>query len=435
MFKFLKEKISKAVKSIAEKLEKKEEVVTEEKKEEQKMEAAVQEAIEQPVFVEPVIVEQPKPEPIHELPKEEPVAERKEVEVQIEEKVEVKEEVHPEIPVVERIERRFEEEKIKVVEAPKVEEKISEEPKKEEKKGFFQRIVEKVVRPVVKKVTVKKLSESDVMPILSEMTEGMIEADVAYDVAEKIKSDLAKSLVDQEIKRGTENEVIVSALRNSLMEILHIPGIDLAMLAKQKNEQKSGPVVILFLGFNGSGKTTSLAKVGDWLKEKGFSVVFAAADTFRAAAEEQLEEHATKIGVKVIKHRYGADPAAVIFDAIEHAKANRIDFVLADTAGRAHTNKNLMDQMQKIIKVNKPDLKILVIDSLTGNDAVLQARMFNEVGVDGLIFTKVDVNEKGGAILSVTHELKKPILFLGLGQTYKDFKRFDANEFVNLLLS
>jgi fused signal recognition particle receptor len=219
------------------------------------------------------------------------------------------------------------------------------------------------------------------------------------------------------------------------MEILHIPGIDLTMLAKQKSEQKSGPVVIVFLGFNGSGKTTSLAKVGDWLKEKGFSVVFAAADTFRAAAEEQLEEHAAKIGVKVIKHRYGADPAAVIFDAIEHAKANGIDFVLADTAGRAHTNKNLMDQMQKIIKVNKPDLKILVIDSLTGNDAVLQARMFNEVGVDGLIFTKVDVNEKGGAILSVTHELKKPILFLALGQTYKDFKRFDANEFVNLLLS
>jgi len=406
MFKFLKEKISKAVKSIAEKLEKKEEVVTDEKKEEQKMEVAVQEAIEQPVFVEPVIVEQP------EVVKE-PVVERKE-------------EVLPEIPVVEEV---------KEVREKIVEEKISEEPKKEEKKGFFKRIVEKVVRPVVKKVTVKKLSESDVMPILNEMTEGMVEADVAYDVAEKIKSDLAKNLIDQEIKRGTENEVIVSALRNSLMEILHIPGIDLALLAKQKSEQKSGPVVILFLGFNGSGKTTSLAKVGEWLKEKGYSIVFAAADTFRAAAEEQLEEHATKIGVKVIKHRYGADPAAVIFDAIEHAKANGIDFVLADTAGRAHTNKNLMDQMQKIIKVNKPDLKILVIDSLTGNDAVLQARMFNEVGVDGLIFTKVDVNEKGGAILSVTHELKKPILFLGLGQTYKDFKRFDANEFVNLLLS
>jgi fused signal recognition particle receptor len=148
-----------------------------------------------------------------------------------------------------------------------------------------------------------------------------------------------------------------------------------------------------------------------------------------------LEEHANRIGVKIIKHQYGADPAAVIFDAVEHAKANGIDFVLADTAGRAHTNRNLMDQLQKIVKVNKPDLKILVIDSLTGNDALIQAKMFNEIGVDGVIFTKVDVNEKGGAILSVTYELKKPILFLGLGQEYKDFEKFDKEKFVNLLLS
>jgi len=409
MFKFLKEKISKAIKSISEKLEKKEEEVkevTEEKIEEQKMETAVQEAIEQPVI---------------EHVEEEIVEEREEVKPQIPIVKKVEEEI--EKPVVERIEEKFEKEK--VVAVPKVEEKV-------EKKGFFRKIVEKVVKPVVKKVTVKKLSEQDVMPILDEMADGMIEADVAYDVAEKIKGDLAKSLIDQEIKRGTEKEVIISALQNSLLEILHVPGIDLIQMAKQKTDE---PVVILFLGFNGGGKTTSLAKVGNWLKEKGYSVIFAAADTFRAAAEEQLEEHAKRIGVKVIKHKYGADPAAVIFDATEHAKANGINFVLADSAGRAHTNKNLMDQMEKIVRVNKPDLKLLVIDSLTGNDAVMQARMFNEVGVDGLIFTKVDVNEKGGAILSVTHELKKPILFLGLGQTYADFKRFDAREFVALLLS
>jgi fused signal recognition particle receptor len=163
--------------------------------------------------------------------------------------------------------------------------------------------------------------------------------------------------------------------------------------------------------------------------------VFAAADTFRAASLEQLEEHAKKIGVRVIKHKYGADPAAVAFDAIAYAKANSIDFVLIDSAGRAHTNRNLMDQMKKIVKVNNPDAKILVIDSLTGNDAVLQARMFNEIGVDGVIFTKVDVNEKGGAILSVTHELKKPIMFLGLGQEYKDFERFEKEKFVNNLLT
>ena len=190
----------------------------------------------------------------------------------------------------------------------------------------------------------------------------------------------------------------------------------------------------MFIGFNGSGKTTSLAKLGKWLIDEGHSCVFAASDTFRAASLEQLEEHANKIGVKVVKHKYNADPAAVAFDAIAHAKANGIDFVLIDTAGRAHTNRNLMEEMQKIIKVNKPDFNILVIDSMTGNDAVLQARMFNEVEIDAVIFTKVDVNEKGGAILSVTHELKKPILFLGLGQEYSDFIKFDAKDFVDKLM-
>jgi fused signal recognition particle receptor len=192
--------------------------------------------------------------------------------------------------------------------------------------------------------------------------------------------------------------------------------------------------VLVFLGFNGSGKTTSMAKVAKWLMNRGYTCVFAAADTFRAAAEEQLEVHGERLGVKVIKHKHGADPAAVIYDAIEHAKSRNVDFVLADTAGRAHTNQNLMDQLKKIMKVNKPDLKILVMDSLVGNDAVLQAKMFGEVGVDGIIFTKVDVNEKGGAILSATHELKKPILFLGLGQEYKDFEKFDKEKFVSVLL-
>ncbi|MFH8108750.1 MAG: signal recognition particle-docking protein FtsY, partial [Candidatus Aenigmatarchaeota archaeon] len=195
------------------------------------------------------------------------------------------------------------------------------------------------------------------------------------------------------------------------------------------------PFVILFLGFNGSGKTSSLAKLGKWLVDGGYTCVFAASDTFRAASIEQLEEHAKKLGIRVIKHKYGADPAAVAFDAIAHAKANGIDFVLIDTAGRAHTNKNLMEQMNKIVKVAKPDLKVLVVDSLTGNDAVIQARLFNEVGIDAVIFTKVDVNEKGGAILSVTHELKKPILFLSHGQEYQEIEKYDANKFVNVLFS
>jgi fused signal recognition particle receptor len=390
MFGFLKDKLKKAVKSISERIEKKEEVkekpVEEKKIEEQKL-----------VLEKPIEIEKP------EVPAEEKAEEKIErIEPKVKPEVKIEPEIKPEI----KIEKEIEEER--------------------PKKGFFKKVFEKVVKKVVE----KKLSKEDVSPILDELENGLIESDVAYEVAEKIKADLKNNLVDKEIRRGTENKIVMDSIRNSLMEILNVPSIDLVDAAKQKK-----PYLIIFFGFNGSGKTTSLAKVGKWLMENGHSVVFAAADTFRAGSEEQLEEHARRIGVKVIKHQYGADPAAVIYDAVEHAKANRIDFVLADTAGRAHTNKNLMDQMMKIVRVNKPDLKLLVIDSLTGNDAVIQARMYNEIGVDGLIFTKIDVNEKGGAILSVTHELKKPILFLGLGQEYKDFEKFDKEKFVNLLLS
>lgn len=294
---------------------------------------------------------------------------------------------------------------------------------KEKPKPFIRKVVEKVVRKVVE----RKLTEKEVEPILDELAIDLTEADVAYEVAEKIKEDLKRELIGKEIKRGKERETITAALRQSLMSILSVPEINLKKL-------NGKPSVLVFFGFNGCGKTTSIAKLGNWLMRNGYSCVFAAADTFRAAAEEQLEEHAKKLGIKVIKHKYGADPAAVVYDAIEHAKSKGIDFVLADTAGRAHTNKNLMEQMQKIIRVNKPNLKILVIDSLTGNDAVMQARMFNEVGVDAVIFTKVDVNEKGGAILSVTHEIKKPILFLGLGQAYEDLEVFDDEKMVKRLL-
>jgi len=380
MFGFLKDKLKKAVKSISERIEKKEEA--KEKPEEKKIEE------EKPVLAKPVEIEK------HVEVLEKPV----------EEKIEkIEPELRPEVKI------------------EKIEEKAEEKPKR----GFFKKVFEKVVKKVVE----KKLSKEDVSPILDELENGLIESDVAYEVAEKIKADLEKSLVDQPIKRGKEKEMIVSSLKESLLGILNVPEVDLKSLAKVKK-----PVLMIFLGFNGSGKTTSLAKLGKWLMDNDFSCIFAAADTFRAAAEEQLEVHAERLGVKVIKHKRGADPAAVIFDAIEHAKSKNIDFVLADTAGRAHTNQNLMDQLKKIVRVNKPDLKILVMDSLVGNDAIPQAQLFGEIGVDGVIFTKVDVNEKGGAILSVTHQLQKPILFLGLGQEYKDFEKFDKEKFVSNLL-
>ncbi len=302
---------------------------------------------------------------------------------------------------------------------------VLKEEKPSEKKSWIKKITEKIVKKVVE----KKLGEEDLQPIISELETDLIEADVAVETATAIGENLKKRLVGKEIKRGREKEVVLNALKESLLEILKVPAVRFEDFVKNKK-----PATIVFFGFNGSGKTTSIAKVAGWLMKNNFSCVLAAGDTWRAAAEEQLEIHAKNLGVNLIKHKYGADPAAVIFDAIAHAKAKGLDFVLADTAGRAHTNRNLMEQMQKIVRVNKPDLKVLVIDSLTGNDAVLQARMYNEVGVDAVIFTKVDVNEKGGAILSVTNELKKPIIFLGVGQNYHNFEKFDAEKFVNNLL-
>lgn len=364
----------------------------------------------------------------------ESLTKKKEEEEKFDEKIEKIEEVIEKQPekvekepdkIVEEIKEVVKEEKpaIKAYieqELKQVQEEVKEKPK-EEKVSLFKK--------VIKKITERRLSEEDINPILNELGNGLIEGDVAYEVAEKIKNDLKVSLLGMEVKHSEVKPVITSRLKNSLMDILNVPDMDIMENVKLKK-----PYVILFLGFNGSGKTTTLSKVGKWLLDNNFSCVFAAADTFRAASLEQLEEHAKRIGVDVIKHDYGADPAAVAYDAIAHAKSKGVHFVLIDSAGRTHTNENLMQEMKKIVRVNKPDLKILVIDSMTGNDAVLQARMFNDVGVDAVIFTKVDVNEKGGAVLSVTHELKKPILFLCNGQNYENVIKFNAKEFVDNLV-
>ncbi|MDI6826105.1 MAG: signal recognition particle-docking protein FtsY [Candidatus Aenigmarchaeota archaeon] len=313
-----------------------------------------------------------------------------------------------------------------------VEKKIEVEKlvKKEVKKGIIKKVFEKVT----KKVLEKRISEKDLEEVLENLEFSLLEADVAFEVAEKIKEDLKKNLVGKEVRRGKVKDMIIQSFKDTFSEILDVTKIDLENIVKEAKKENR-PVILIFFGFNGCGKTTSLAKLGKWLRNSGYSCVFAASDTFRSAALEQLEEHAKKVGVEVIKHKYGADPAAVAYDAIAHAKTRGINFVLIDTAGRAHTNRNLMEQMQKIIRVSKPDLKILVMDSLVGNDAILQAKMFNELGIDAIIFTKVDVNQKGGAILSVSHLLNKPILFLGTGQSYSDFKEFDKEWFINQLLS
>ncbi|MCS7093720.1 MAG: signal recognition particle-docking protein FtsY [Candidatus Aenigmarchaeota archaeon] len=314
---------------------------------------------------------------------------------------------------VEKISKKVED---KDVESKKVEEKVEKENVKRKK------LIEKLVPK-------KILTEDDVKPFLEDLQIDLIEADVAYEVSEKIKKDLLGSLVSMEIKKGEEKKLIKDFIRKSLFDILNLPKVDLV-----KEIQNKKPYLIVFFGFNGSGKTTTIAKVAKYLKDKGFKCVLAAADTFRAASIEQLEIHAKKIGVDLVKQKYGADPAAVIFDAKKHAEAKRIDVVLADTSGRSYSNENLMEELKKIVRVNKPDLKVLVVDSLTGNDAVNQAKYFGEIGVDAVVFTKLDVNEKGGAILTVSYILKKPILFVCNGQGYNDIKEFDAKEFIDNLL-
>ena len=334
--------------------------------------------------------------------------------------------------------REIEKIKPKIVEKikPEVIKKIPSEEEIEKKlakpkKGIVKRFVEKIVKKVVE----KRLSEADLKPVLDELEVDLIEADVAYEVVEKLKQDLRKNLVDKPIRRGKEKEYVLNVIKQSLLEILSVPRIDLEKIIEEAKTENR-PALFVFLGFNGTGKSLSLSKVGYWLKQRGYKVLLAAGDTFRAAAIHQLEEYAKKVGLPVIKQSYGADSCAVIFDARKAAEARGFDVVLADTAGRSHTDKNLMEELNKICRVNKPDLKILVLDSLTGSDVIHQFEFFDRaVGVDGIIFSKVDVNEKGGNILSVCYSFKKPILFLGNGQSIDSLIEYEPEKLVKNLLS
>lgn len=284
-----------------------------------------------------------------------------------------------------------------------------------EKKGFFSKIKEKI--------TTKKISESQFEDIFWELEVVLLENNVAVEVIEKIKEDLKKALVDEPIPRGKIEEKIIETLKNTIEDLFIID--DFNFIEKIKTKK---PFVICFFGINGSGKTTSIAKIANYLKENNLSCMLAAADTFRAAAIDQLTEHANKLNVPIVKHDYGSDPAAVSFDAIKSAKSKGIDVVLIDTAGRMHSNSNLMDEMKKIIRVANPDLKVFVGESITGNDCTEQAQKFNEaVGLDGIILSKSDIDEKGGASISVSYVTKKPIIFIGTGQEYSDIKKFDSS--------
>lgn len=292
------------------------------------------------------------------------------------------------------------------------------------------------LKGLVTKVTTAELKPENVRPILSEFKMSLVENDVALPVAEKICTEMEQRLNKVQVKRLEDRKRIVEQqLRDVLLETMQTNNkIDL-LKALEEKRKKTEPFIIVFVGINGTGKTTTIAKVCRFLSKRGYSAVIACSDTYRAGSIEQLEEHAKRLGTRMIKHAYGADPAAVAYDTITHAKSHGINVVLIDTAGRMQTNQNLMNELVKIKRVVKPDLTILTVDSLIGNDAVMQAEEFNKcVGIDATILTKVDADVKGGSALSVTYVTQKPILFIGTGQAYDDLEQFNPDKFVQMIL-
>jgi len=340
---------------------------------------------------------------------------------------EEKEEPEGETPEPEPVEEKtigevIEEEQKEAEEEPKPSEQdAAEAPKK--KRGFFDRIKEVFAE--------KKLGEREFKAIFEDIEMVLLENNVALEVIELLEGNMRKEIVGESVTRGRVEKIIKKSIKDTVEQVLMEPDID-TFLDKVRAAR---PCSIMFVGVNGVGKTTVLAKIAKWFMDNEMSVVIAASDTFRAASIEQIQEHADRLRIKMIKHDYGSDAAAVAYDAIEHAKSKDIDVVLIDTAGRQHANVNLMDELKKIERVNKPTFKIFCADSLTGNDAVEQARQFNEaVNFDYSILNKADIDRKGGAILSVSYITKKPILFIGTGQEYNDLKVFSKKDTMEKLL-
>jgi fused signal recognition particle receptor len=391
MFNFLKEKLKSAFSKITR--------IADKKADEEKEKLA--EELKE-VHKEEIKIEEKKLD----MKKEERAVE-KELKTVKDDKKEIKQEIKEEIKEIKKEERAVEKEKEEV---------------KTEKKGIFQKIKEQF--------TTTKISEGDFEEIFGQLELVLLENNIALEVVDKLKEDMKYRIIDKTIKRKELETEVKNALRDTLKSIIKKP---FNFIDKINSGKK--PFVIAFFGINGSGKTTTIAKIADLLKKNKLKSVLAAADTFRAASIEQLEKHGTKLGIEVIKHQYGADPAAVAFDAIKHATARNLDVVLIDTAGRMHTKTDLMKEMEKIIRVAKPDMKILVTEAIIGNDAVEQGKAFNEiVGIDGIILTKSEIDEKGGASISMNFVTGKPILFLGTGQEYDKLKVFDPEELIKNVL-
>ncbi len=450
MFEFLKKKISGFTEKIKDRIEKKQE---EPKKE-------IQKPISQPIQPEKeLIIEKPKQENLQKIketsqkPKEiaeeikkskieESEIETKELEINEIEEQETEEndiEEYEEESLAEEALKEIQREALAKKEIEPTNEEIEIEPEEQEeteeeiifeKKIETPKKVEEDKRELKAKVGLGKrlfgfvsgkvkITEKDTEGFFDEFELSLLESDVEQETSEAIVKQLKEQLIGKEISsREDVTEILKTEIKKALAKIMETEQINLL-------SQKQKPFKIMFLGPNGAGKTTTIAKIANYLLENRKSVVLAAGDTFRAAAIDQIEIHAKKLGVKLVKHNYGSDPAAVAFDAIKTAEAKSIDFVLVDTAGRQDTNKNLLAELKKIDRVMKPDLKIYVGEAYTGQALLQQAKEFNEaIGIDGFVLTKIDADAKGGTAISLLYTLKKPILFVGTGQEYKDILEF-----------
>jgi len=451
MFDRLKKLFKRAEKEVAEKVEQKIEAAPPIEKEErlapEVLEAMREVEAERIKEVKKVPAKEIKP-PKEAKPKEEPKPEKKpekvekpKVEKPVEKPIKIEKPVKIEEPKVERvieeeppIEELAEAEEVTPEEVSYGEAEAAELKKAEERKGADERVAKKIRFGLGARIKTAlgakaRLSESEIGDITWNLQMGLMESDVAMEVADAITAELKQKLSSAEFKDPKGQ--VRGIFKETLVDILETGGrMDFFDFVKKHPK----PLKIVFFGINGCGKTTTVAKLAHQLKGKGFSVIVAAGDTFRAGAQEQLGKHAERIGVEMIHHQRGGDAAAVIFDAVKHANAESIDIVLADTSGRMQSDTDLMGEMEKIVRVNKPDLKIFVGDALTGNDAVEQARVFNDrIGIDASILAKCDAS-KGGAALSVSYITKKPIVFLGMGQGYDDLKPFDARQFVDEII-
>jgi fused signal recognition particle receptor len=277
-------------------------------------------------------------------------------------------------------------------------------------------------------VAEKELDEETLNPLLENLRLKLLKNNVSLAAAEAIEEELRETLTGREVKRGKAEEVVNEALEEVLFELLD----DNFELAHALDEASEPPTIFL-MGFNGSGKTTTAGKLGSMFEDMGMETVLGAGDTFRAASIEQLEEHGDNIGSKVISHEYDSDPAAVAYDAIEHAD-NEGKIAIIDTAGRSHSDENLMGELEKMVRVNEPDISFLVVDALAGNDVLEQAEAYEGM-FDAVIVTKMDVDENGGAIISISERSGKPVAYLGTGQDYSDIEEFDKQEFVDQIIN